>query len=42
MALLLYDVNEKIGEAYVVVWRDWDNRLEPKGILKFVRAKAML
>ena len=43
LALLLqYDVNEKVGEAYVVVWCDWDNRLEPKGILKSVRAKAIL
>ena len=28
LALLLqYDVNEKVREANVVVWRDWDNGL---------------
>jgi len=43
LALLLqYDVNEKVGKAYVVVWRDWDNWLEPKCILKFFRTKVML
>ena len=42
LALLLqYDVNEKFGEPNVLVWRDWNNGLAPKGILKSVGTKAM-